>query len=234
MSAGANPFAYDRVAQAMAAELTNSLWRTGDPLPTETELARYFNVARRTVRKALSIIEKQGLITKRRGRRTLYRGKVIDWSRDMVVDLPTAARRAGFKPSTRVLRVAEIAAGLSEARALAVPLGRPVGEICRLRLLDGKPVVQQRSILPVEMVTQIPLGDLEWHSLYELIRCRCGAGDLFIVDEHFAPSCATPAEAGLSGIEEGRSVVRVTRIVAESRRRIEYSNSILLGPYFRF
>lgn len=234
MSAGAKQFAYDRIAEAMTRELTSSLWRSGDPLPSETELASYFNVTRRTVRKALSAIEKQGLIAKGRGRRTLYRGRAIDWSHDMVIDLPTAARRAGFRPSTRVLRVGEIAAGLSEARALALPLGTPVGEICRLRLLDGKPVVQQRSVLPLEIVARIPKRELERGSLYELIRRHCGIGELFIADEHFAPSHATADEALFAIIEEVRPVVRVTRIVSETGRAVEYSNSILLGPYFRF
>ncbi|BCH29723.1 GntR family transcriptional regulator [Mesorhizobium sp. L-8-10] len=227
-------FAYDRIARAIAAELTNSLWRSGDPLPSEIELASHFDVTRRTVRKALALIEKQGLIVKGRGRRTLYRGRVIDWPHDMVVDLPTAARRAGFRLSTRVLRIGEIGAGIGEAHALGVPLGEPLGEICRLRLFDGKAVVQQRSMLPLDIALQIPSVELERRSLYELIRRRSGAGDLFIADEHFAPSHATEQEARLSGIEEGRPVVRVTRVVGETGRAVEYSNAILLAPYFRF
>ncbi len=234
MSAGEKHFVYDRIAEAITAELTNSLWRTGDPLPSETELASYFSVTRRTVRKALASIERQGLIVKGRGRRTLFRGRVIDWSHDMVVDFPTAARRAGFRLSTRVLRIGEICAGLGEARALAVPLGEPLGEICRLRMLDGEPVVQQRSVLPLEIARRIPGVELERRSLYELMRRRSGVADLFIADEHFAPSHATEEEARLSGIEEGRAVVRVTRVVGETKRAVEYSNSILLGPYFRF
>lgn len=234
MSTGSRQFAYDRIAQAMAAELTSSLWRSGDALPSEAELAAHFKVTRRTVRKALSAVERQGLITKGRGRRTLYRGKVIDWSHDMVVDLPSAARRAGFRPSTRLLRVSEIAAGLTEARALAVPLGAPLGQICRLRLLDGKPVVQQRSVLPIEIAARIPRRELERRSLYELIRENCGVSELFIADEHFAPSHATADEARFANVEEGRPVVRVTRVVGEAQRVVEYSNSILLGPYFRF
>jgi len=233
LNAGAKQFAYDRIAQAMTTELTGSLWRSGDALPSESELASYFNVTRRTVRKALSAIERQGLIAKGRGRRTLYRGKVIDWSHDMVVDLPTAARRAGFRISTRVLQVGEIAAGLSESRALALPLGEPVGEICRLRLLDGKAVVQQRSVIPIEMARRIPSRGLERHSLYELIRRHCGVGELFIADEHFSPSHATAAEARFANVEEARPVLRVSRVVNTARQAVEYSDSILLGPYFR-
>jgi len=227
-------FAYDRVAQSLATELTNGLWHAGDELPSETELAAHFNVARRTVRKALSIVERQGLIAKGKGRRTRYRGKVIDWSHDMAAGLPGAARRAGMRVSTRVLRLSEIRSGLSDARALGLPLGTPVGELWRLRLLDGKPMVQQRSVLPVDIMARIAPADLGRHSLYELISRADHAGLLFVTQEHFAPSQATAEEAGFGIVDAGLPALRVTRIVREQDRAVEYSNSILLGPLFRF
>ncbi|WP_144379424.1 GntR family transcriptional regulator [Mesorhizobium amorphae] len=46
-----------RIARALATEFGNSLWQANEPLPSETELARYFKVTRRTLRKALSIVE---------------------------------------------------------------------------------------------------------------------------------------------------------------------------------
>lgn len=227
-------FAYDRVAQSLATELTNGLWHAGDELPSEIELATHFNVARRTVRRALSIVERQGLVVKGAGRRTRYRGRVIDWSHDMAAGLPGAARRAGMRVTTRVLRLAEIRSGLSDARALGLPLGTAVAELCRLRLLDGKPMVQQRSVLPIDIVGRIAPADLSCHSLYELISRTGNAGPLFVAQEHFAPSQATIEEARFGIVDAGLPALRVTRIVREQDRAVEYSNSILLGPLFRF
>lgn len=234
MSGGDKQFAYERIAEAITAELTNSLWRVGDELPSELELAAHFDVARRTIRKALTIIEKSGLIAKGKGRRTRYRGRTIDWSHDMVTGLPAAARRAGLRVSTRVLRLAEVRSGLSDARALGRPLGSPVAELWRLRLLDGKPMVQQRSVLPSDILARIAPGDLTRHSLYDLLRGVGDVGALFVAEEHFSPAQASAEEAGFGIVEEGRPVLRVTRIVADAARPVEYSNSILLGPAFRF
>lgn len=230
----ATHFAYDRVAQSLATELSNSLWRAGDELPSEMDLAAHFNVTRRTVRKALAIVEKDGLITKGKGRRTRFRGKTIDWSHDMVTGLPAAARRSGLRLSTRVLEIGEVPAGLSDARALCLPLGAPVTELWRLRLLDGKAMVQQRSALPVDILASIAPADLVRHSLYDLVRRVSDVGQLFVTEEHFSPSQASAREASFAIVEESRPVMRVTRIVACAKRPAEYSNSILLGPLFRF
>lgn len=227
-------FAYDRVAQSLAAELSTDLWRAGDELPSEMDLAAYFNVARRTIRKALAVIERDGLIAKGKGRRTRFRGKAIDWSHDMAMGLPAAAQRAGLKLSTRILKTGEVPAGLSEARALAVPLGVPVSELWRLRLLDGKPMVQQRSVLPVEVMASIATGDLVRRSLYDLVRNAGDGSELYVAEEHFSPSQATATEASFAIVEASRPVMRVTRIVSGAKGPVEFSNSILLGPAFRF
>ncbi|HEV2503298.1 MAG TPA: GntR family transcriptional regulator [Mesorhizobium sp.] len=223
-----------RIARALATEFGNSLWQANEPLPSETELARYFKVTRRTLRKALSIVEAEGLITKNQGRHSLYRGRSIALSHDTIVDLPTAAREAGFRLTTKLLRLGEARAGLAEARALSVKLGETVGEICRLRLLDGRPVVQQRSVIPQNLLAGIRPADLERSSLYrELLRLH-GIDGLVIGREQFVQSSATVEEAGFAGIEAGHPVVRVLRLVLADGKPVEYSNSILIGDYFRF
>jgi GntR family transcriptional regulator len=215
----------------MTAELASGLWRAGDDLPAEAELAIHYKVGRRTVRKALAVLERQGLVVKNQGRRTLFRGRSISRLRDTVEDFPTAARRAGFVPSTRMVRSAQISAGLSEARALSVPLGAPVLEIWRLRLLDGRIAVCQRSVLPEEIASRIPLSQLERGSLYAALRGHAHVGELFVAAEQLTTSQASELEARYARIEPGRSVVRMIRVVADApHRMVEYSNVIFLDP----
>ncbi|RWI72188.1 GntR family transcriptional regulator [Mesorhizobium sp.] len=233
MTDSESQFAYERIADMISRDLTGILWRGGDRLPSEVELARHFNVSRRTMRRALAMLEHQGVIEKNRGRHTIYRGRAIDWSHDSVVDFPTAARRAGFRPSTKVLRVREAAAGINEARALGIRLGAPVAEICRLRLLDGTAVAQQRSILPDDIAAGIRASDLEQSSLYDLIRRRGNVGNLFVAAENLSPARATRDEAEFLAVAAGDAVVRIVRIVRDAKRALEFSDSLLLGSQFR-
>ena len=64
--------AYLRVSEAIRARILRRELREGEPLPTETELARQFEVNRSTVREALRKLESTGLLSRRRGGKRLY------------------------------------------------------------------------------------------------------------------------------------------------------------------
>ncbi len=64
--------AYLRVSEAIRARILRRELREGEPLPTETELARQFEVNRSTVREALRKLESGGLLGRRRGGKRLY------------------------------------------------------------------------------------------------------------------------------------------------------------------
>ena len=64
--------AYWRVSEAIRARILRRELVEGQPLPTETELARQFEVNRSTVREALRKLESSGLLGRRRGGKRLY------------------------------------------------------------------------------------------------------------------------------------------------------------------
>ena len=63
--------AYGRVAAAIEQKILERSLRPGDPLPTETELARQFGVNRSTVREALRRLESAGLVGRDSGAKRL-------------------------------------------------------------------------------------------------------------------------------------------------------------------
>jgi GntR family transcriptional repressor for pyruvate dehydrogenase complex len=64
--------AYLRVSEAIRARILRRELQEGEPLPTETELARQFEVNRSTVREALRKLESSGLLGRRRGGKRLF------------------------------------------------------------------------------------------------------------------------------------------------------------------
>jgi GntR family transcriptional regulator, transcriptional repressor for pyruvate dehydrogenase complex len=64
--------AYLRVSEEIRARILSRELPEGQPLPTETELARQFAVNRSTVREALRKLESNGLLARRRGGKRLY------------------------------------------------------------------------------------------------------------------------------------------------------------------
>jgi DNA-binding FadR family transcriptional regulator len=64
--------AYLRVSEVIRGRILRRELREGEALPTETELARQFEVNRSTVREALRKLESNGLLGRRRGGKRLY------------------------------------------------------------------------------------------------------------------------------------------------------------------
>lgn len=64
--------AYLRVCEAIRERILNRALREGEPLPTETELARQFEVNRSTVREALRQLQSSGLLGRRGGSKRLH------------------------------------------------------------------------------------------------------------------------------------------------------------------
>ncbi len=63
--------AYRRIANVIEQRIVERSLRTGDPLPSESDLARQFGVNRSTVREAIRELETQGLLGRGRGEKRL-------------------------------------------------------------------------------------------------------------------------------------------------------------------
>src|ERR1700690_884963 len=63
--------AYRQIANVIEKRIVGRSLRTGDPLPSEADLARQFGVNRSTIREAIRELETQGLIGRGRGEKRL-------------------------------------------------------------------------------------------------------------------------------------------------------------------
>ena len=61
---------YAQLADVLRARIARGQWRTGDQLPTLDELTREFDVARVTVRQAIELLAREGLLSAQQGRGT--------------------------------------------------------------------------------------------------------------------------------------------------------------------
>lgn len=61
---------YLQIAEILRQDLDRDVWKTGELLPTISELSAEYSVAKITVRQAVKILEEEGLLESRRGRGT--------------------------------------------------------------------------------------------------------------------------------------------------------------------
>ena len=154
--------AYLRLSEAIRARILGRELKDGEPLPTETELARQFAVNRSTVREALRNLQSAGLLSRRGGGKKLYVSRptvtaVGDGLRDAlslhdtrfadvwealrVVEPAIAAAAAVRRSSTQLEELARHAAAFSAPGVQAPEAVRLVGRFFRsLGAASGNPV----------------------------------------------------------------------------------------------
>ncbi|MET8008284.1 GntR family transcriptional regulator [Nonomuraea glycinis] len=65
---GAAPYRYQQIAASLREQIERGTLAPGSALPSEAELRRRFSASRNTVRQALSVLERDGLIVAEHGR----------------------------------------------------------------------------------------------------------------------------------------------------------------------
>ena len=144
------------VAEEVKRAIVNGTYKSAQQLPSEPELARAFGVSRTTLRQGISILEQEGIITRKHGLGTFIASKGSSLRNNInsnfgVTDLIEAS---GWHPGTRNLRVQEQVADAHTCELLVLPPASKVIIIDRTRTADDRPVVFTRAILPKSLFVE--------------------------------------------------------------------------------
>jgi GntR family transcriptional regulator len=197
------------IAQALRDEIRSGRLEPGSALPSEARLSARFNVSRGTVRQALAALRSEGLIVGGRGRAPIVRRPGLAQSFDQLVSFSAWAQQLGRKPAARTLELARRPAGPDVAAALRIEPGVPVFEYKRVRLLDGEPVMVERTTM-IESIGRLLLDcDLDDGSVYGQLGAR--GVDFSEAHQTIAAIAASADDAALLGIARRAPILEVRR-----------------------
>lgn len=226
---------YEQVKDFIAQGVAQQRWKPGEAIPTEAELARQFQVAIGTVRKAVDALVTEGLLDRFQGRGTFVRRPEFNASlfRFFRFQSQSGERRV---PESRIFGRDVLEAPAAVASALRLEPGGRVLRLSRLRLIDDAPVLSEEIWLPHALFR--PLAEAEIESfgdlLYPLYEARCGQS-VARAEETLTVAQADPIEARRLGIEPGAPVVVIERLAFNYEGRpIEWRRSQGAGAQFRY
>ena len=222
---------HQQVAAQLEALIAADLLPPGARLTNEVELADRLGISRPTLRAAIGHLVDGGLLVRKRGVGTQVVRAQLTRPLELT-SLHDDLTRAGRRPTTSVLGLAETPAAPEVAAALRVPVGAPVVALRRLRCADGEPVALMTNHLPTGLI-DLRVDDLVGHGLYELL--RAAGVRIRIADQSVGASAATAAQARHLGERKGGALLTMTRTAYDDEGRpVEHGHHLYRGSTYRF
>lgn len=162
---------YAQVKRSLQAKLMS--WPADDDrFYTDQELQRIFGVSRATVRQALTELEGEGLVRRRRGFGTFVNRDKIEESFGARSDFSGQWAQSGRSLRVAELKVERTACPAHFAKALGVPVHTPVMSMQRLRLSGDLRVAWDMRYIPLAIADEIAIEAYENVSLLQVLRAQ--------------------------------------------------------------
>ena len=192
---------YVQLMDELEASIRNGVYKPGDKIMTEAEMAREYGVSLITVRKAVGSLMEKGLVVRKQGKGTFVTKPKYSRNMKKLQSFTEMCEQMGVKPGARVLENRLIAADKKVADRLGIEPGSNVVYISRLRLADGEPVQVEKSYFPLKYAFLLE-EDLNDGSMFECLKEKAGAK--VASSEKMIELCrATADEAALMDVKKG-------------------------------
>lgn len=205
---------YHQIYLVLREQILEGAFKQGEPMPGEIQLSKMFNVSRVTIRATLEMLEREGLLSREKGRGT--------FPRPQMVSLPAEATFRGLIDNL-------IALGLrTKIKVIAFDLVRPEPEIAKWLELPLDAVVQKSVRLswyknvPFSYVTTYVRDEIgATYTRKEMEKCpllilfeRAGV-KVESADQTVTARLADANVAHLLEIDVGSPLISMTRIVRD-------------------
>jgi GntR family transcriptional regulator len=201
---------YRQIAAELRRAVDRGEYPIGSTLPSEGELVIRYGVARGTVRQAVALLEQDGVVAHRQGARRVVVGAVPTQSFSEMQSFSMWAVSQGHVPSARVLCKEMRRVTVADAKRLGAAPGEEVLELRRVRLLDGAPVMVERTLYAGIVAEHVLAMDLTTGSITEQLTAL---GFVYAHADHRIDAVsAGVTEAGLLGVRRGTPLLRQRRV----------------------
>ena len=174
---GAMQSRYVQIAERIRGEIASGQYSSGARIPAENELARMLDVSRPTVRQALDLLAREGLLVRVKGSGTFVsQSKLVHESTSFVTGYREESRRKNRILRTKVVCLRTQEAGEKVGDALKLAPEEPVTKLVRIRHLENMyanaPVVYTTLYVPVKLFPDMARTDFTETSFYEALDSR--------------------------------------------------------------
>ncbi|WP_439565008.1 GntR family transcriptional regulator [Microcella sp.] len=216
---------HTQISDAIRAGIADGTWQVGLRMPSEPELAAELSVSRGTLRRALSTLIDEGLLTQTPGRGTFVSARPEPPSNEGELrGIAEDFALQGLRVTTRVLRSTVMLPSTTVGTALHVLADEPVVALRRVRSTDSVPIALLDNYVRADFAPGLEAVDLENETLFDALENRYGLR-IGHARRRFAARAASTEVATHLSIAPGTPVLHLQQTtVLTDGRPVEYSD----------
>ena len=164
------PAKYVQISQRLYAQIKNGVLSPNAQLPTEYALTKQFKVSRGTVRKAVDLLEGEGIVRREQGRGTFVND--VGGQRLGGFELNNFYKEMRLQqrqPKTQLLTQEIVGCSAEIAPYLDLTIDTPVIHIVRLKFADDQPIIHEERYLNAQLCPQLATQELAQQSIHWLL-----------------------------------------------------------------
>ena len=217
---------YMKIYHMIANDITAGVYKAGDIIPTQVELAQKYDVSRATITEAIKELTRRKLVKTQRGKGTFVIVQPLEIGNFKRFDGFSSFRskHRDRNLTSKVIDVSLIDIPEKVARRFRASETEKVWRVCRVRFVDGTPMSHETSFLLQSYLNGVDLSaeDLEYGSLYSVLRQKAGLEFSYSVDRVKALYCPADIAQHLQ-IGQNEPVLMINRICGmDEERLVEY------------
>lgn len=217
---------YYQIKEYIEGKIENGDWESGYQIPSETELAKFFNVSRPTVRQAISELVQSGKIIRKQGLGTFVAEPKLE-ANFIQFYFPEE-----FGTQHKLISVNKTNCSNSIAQTLDIKQNAQVYEIYRVRYFKKEPMVLEKSYLSTSVFPDFESQDLS-NKLYDIVQEKYHI-KLFNSKTIIEPIIINTCEAELLQVNPGSPALLLYRTVYSFEKKpMIFTKSIVRGDKCR-
>ena len=220
---------YIKIHNQIKRDVENHVYKVGDRIPAERQLAVKFGVSRMTLRQAIKTLEEEGILERRLGSGTYVASQKVQ---EKMSGIMSFTEINGQIPSSKLISYQIGKPSLSEKERLNLNPDSEVLRMERIRFADETPICYEVVTIPYHLVENLSKDDISTH-LYETLNkngYRIGR-----VTEHISAAVANENDARLLNAKKGEALITRRQVTELSNGQpFEYTRARYVAERFEF
>ena len=224
---------YIQIHDQLKNEIEQGIWKVGDRLPSERELAVKFNVSRMTLRQAIQNLADEGILERKIGSGTYVAREKVQEKMSGATSFTEIMESQNRVPSSRTISYFLTSPSSSEMEKLNLSKDDTILRMERIRFADDVPICFEVASVPQKLIDGYSKAEIT-ESLYRTLEEK-GGKKIGPANQTITAVLASEKIADYLEVKRGDAVLRLRQIsYFEDCTPFEYVRTQYVGNRFEF